>query len=111
MSRHDDEVSLRQMLDHAREAAALTVGRSRADLDRERLLLLGLVKLIEIVGEAAKRVSAQTQTKFPQIPWPQIVAMRNRLVHGYDKVDYDRVWTVATEELPPLIEQLSRIVP
>lgn len=99
------------MLDHAREAVALAAGRSRADLDRERLLLLGLVKLIEIIGEAASRVSTETQAAHPHTPWPQIVAMRNRLVHGYDKVDYDRVWKVVTEEMPPLIDQLSRLLP
>lgn len=110
MSRHDDSVSLRQMLDHAREVMELSSGKTRADLDRERLLLLGLVKLLEIIGEAANRVSKEVQAGHPMIPWPQIISMRNRLVHGYDQIDYDRLWKVVKEEVPPLAERLREIV-
>lgn len=110
MSLHDDRVSLRQMLDHAREVVDLSSGKTRADLDRERLLLLGLVKLVEIVGEAANRVSSKFQSEHPAIPWPQIISMRNRLVHGYDRIDYDRLWKVVKDEVPPLVETLNKIV-
>ena len=89
MSHHDDLVSLRHMLDHAQEAVNLTRGRVRGDLDANRLLELSLVRLMEIIGEAASRVSPDFQSRYSHIPWPQIVSLRHRLIHGYDSVDLD----------------------
>ena len=108
MSRHEDETRLGHMLDHAREAVALVKGRARTDLDKDRLLNLGLVRLVEIVGEAANRVSKERQRQEENIPWPEIVGMRNRIVHGYDDVDFDILWAVIRDDLPPLIKQLER---
>jgi uncharacterized protein with HEPN domain len=85
---------MRQMLDHAREASLLAVGRSRADLDGDRLYLLALTRLLEILGEAAARVSQGTRDRHPDIAWKQIVGLRNRLIHGYDQVDCDVVWSI-----------------
>ncbi len=110
MSRRDDNLALRHMLSHAREAVALIQGRQRADLDSDRLLNLGLVRLVEIVGEAANRVGAPTQQANPAIPWAEIVSMRNRLIHGYDRVDFDILWAVLTEDLPRLIKTLEAVV-
>ena len=110
MSRHDDNVSLRQMLDHAREAVDMAKPRSRADLDGDRLLNLALTRLIEIIGESANRVSKDTQSKHSEIPWPQIVSMRNRIIHAYDDVDFDVLWDTIELDLPPLIEQLQEII-
>jgi uncharacterized protein with HEPN domain len=109
MPLHDDQVSLRQMLAHAREALALTQAKSRADLDRERVLALALVQLLQIVGEAAARVSPAITTANPQIPWAQIVALRNRLIHGYDVIDLDIVWSILSSDLPALIVELERL--
>lgn len=69
MSRHEDSVFLRQMIDHIEEAAALARGRTREDLESDRLFFLGLLKLVEIVGEAATRVSKATQVAYSEIPW------------------------------------------
>ena len=91
MSKHNDEVRLRHMLEHAREAVALVAGKDRSDLDTSRMLSLALVRLIEIIGEAANRVSKTGQKQLSQVPWPQIIGMRNRLIHGYDVVDLDIV--------------------
>ena len=77
------------MLTHAREAVELLGDASRQDLGRNRILQLALTRLVEIVGEAANRVSPTTQQAYSQIPWPQIIGMRNRLVHGYDVIDFD----------------------
>jgi uncharacterized protein with HEPN domain len=98
------------MLDHAREAVSLVVRKERGDLDTDRVLQLALVRLIEIVGEAARRVSEETQTRHPQIPWPQVISTRNRLVHGYDFVDHDILWETITDDLPALIAQLEQII-
>ena len=79
MSRHDDRVTLRQMLDHIEEAAALAQGRTREDLETERVFFLALLKLVEIVGEAATRVSDSMQNAHPEIPWREVIGTRNRL--------------------------------
>lgn len=68
MTRHDDSVSLRQMLDRSREALALVQGRSREDLDRDRVVTLALCRLVEIIGEAANRVSDGCRGRHPDIP-------------------------------------------
>ncbi len=109
MSRRDDEIALRQMLDHAREAIAMSDGRRRGDLDADRQLELALTRLVEVVGEAASRVSEATRIAHPAVPWRQIVAMRHRLIHGYDDVDLDILWEVVRHDLPDLIPKLEAI--
>ncbi len=111
MSKHDDGVSLRHMLDHAREAVALIQNRSRSDLDTDRMLSLALVRLAEIVGEAATRVSMSRRKHHSEIPWLQIIGLRNRLIHGYDVIDFDILWQILTVDLPALIAMLEKIVP
>jgi len=98
------------MRDHAAEAIMIARSRSRNDLDSDRLFALGLTKLIEIIGEAANRISLATQEAYLNIPWKQIVGTRNRLVHGYDEIDFDVLWRIVSVELPPLIEQLEAIL-
>lgn len=110
MSRHDDILSLRQMLDHAREAVALLGDASCEELKTNRVLQLALTRLVEIVGEAAGRVSEATQVLNPQVPWPQIIGMRNRLAHGYDLIDLNLLWNTVTSDLPPLIVSLAALV-
>ena len=88
MSKNESRIPLRHMLDHAREAYALIQNKSREDLDADRLLNLALVRLLEIIGEAASRVSPEERVHYPGILWLQIVGMRNRLIHGYDLVDF-----------------------
>lgn len=110
MSRHDDRVRIRHMHDHAREAVRMAAGRRREDLDKDRMFELALVRLVEIVGEAAARIGNETRERFSSIPWSHIEGMRNRLIHGYDKVDLQILWDTAKEDLPPLIEELGKIV-
>jgi uncharacterized protein with HEPN domain len=98
------------MLDHAREAVALTQGKARSDLDTDRLLNLALVRLVEIIGEAANRIPKDEQAQHPQIPWAQVISLRNRLIHGYDLVDFDILWQIVRQDLPPLITALESIV-
>lgn len=110
MSRHDPLISIQQMCDHAKEAVAFAEGRSRADLDSDRGLELILTRLLEIIGEAANRVPKAEQAKYADIPWPQIISLRNRIIHGYDQVDRDIVWRIVSEELQPLVETLNTII-
>ncbi len=110
MTQHDDTVSLRHMLDHAQEVLSMASGKQRRDLEDDRMLELALVRLIEIIGEAAGRVSLEDQRKYSSIPWPQIIGMRNRLIHGYDQVDLNLLWDTIEIDLPPLISELKNIL-
>ena len=89
MSENDATIRYRHMLDNARRARDLMQGKTRADLDEENLLTLGLVRLLEVVGEAANRVPNDEQGLHPEIPWAEIIGLRNRLIHGYDSIDLD----------------------
>ena len=109
--RKDDQIRLRHMLDAAQEALSFAQGRTRADLDQNRMLVLSLIKSIEIIGEAASRVGEETRQRYPEIPWADIVGMRNRLIHAYFDIDLDRVWDTIQEDLPPLVTQFQEILP
>ena len=106
----DDGIRLRHMLDAAREAVSFAIGHSRGDLDTDRQLVLSLVKAIEIVGEAATEVTDATRGDLPEIPWREIVAMRNRLVNAYFSIDLDILWQTVQGDLPGLITQLESVV-
>jgi uncharacterized protein with HEPN domain len=102
-----DVIRLRHMLDAAREALSFIAGRSSEDLSRDRMLVLALVKEIEIIGEAASRISDESRKALPRIPWPKIIAMRNRLIHAYADVDLSIVWDTLTGALPELLRELE----
>ncbi len=106
----NDKVRIRHMLDAAQEARSFLSRRTREDLDVNRMLVLAILKDIEILGEAASKVSDRTREKFPDVPWRNIVGMRNRLIHGYFDVSLDIVWATVTKELPELIDELEKIV-
>jgi len=110
MSRRDDTVTLRQMLDMGREILSLTRGRSAAELRRNRLLELAVSRLLEVLGEAARRVSAGFREAHPELPWTQMIGMRNVLLHAYDDVDLATVWTTIQDDIPRLVQALERLV-
>ena len=85
-------------------------GKTRKDLDEERVLNLALVRLLEIIGEAANRVPATDRERYAQIPWEQIIGLRHRLIHAYDRVDFDILWQIVTRDLPPLVAELEKIL-
>jgi len=83
MSKIDNLTRLKHIRDSAKEALSFVNNRTRQDLDDDRMLSLALVRLIEIMGEAANNVSEPCQVKYFKIPWRQIIGMRNRIVHAY----------------------------
>lgn len=99
------------MLDAAREAVAFTQKKSRKSIETDRELTLALTKCLEIIGEAAARVTEEGQEKLPQIPWADIIGMRNRLVHVYFDIDLDTLRETITQDLPVLIKELEKVVP
>ena len=102
-----DEVRLRHMLDAARKAIAFTQGHNRADLDSDELLALAVVRLVEILGEAAKNVSQDIKERTPKIAWRQMAGTRDRLTHAYFDVNLDIIWDIVNNDLTPLVEKLE----
>ncbi len=110
MPKHDF-VRIRHILDAAREALSFASGKKRLDLNTNRMLVLSLVKEIEIIGEAAGKVTEETKNKYKTIPWLDMIDMRNHLIHVYFEVDLDILWDTVVSDLPPLIKSLDKIVP
>lgn len=108
MLKDEDVVRMRHMLDAARKAVKFTQSCGRADLDGDEKLALSIVRLLEVLGEAAKNISKQCQEAYPEIPWRQIGGTRDRLIHGYFDVDLNIVWKIVTFDIPPLIAQLEK---
>jgi len=110
MSRHNPLARLLHMRDFARKALQLTQGKNQTDLENDEVLQLALTRLAELIGEAASHVPLETQAQYPEIPWPKMVSMRNRLIHGYDFVDLDILWDTLRVNLPALLAQLETIL-
>lgn len=106
----EDRIRIADMIQAADTACDFVSGRRRSDLDTDQMLLFALVRAIEIVGEAASRVSAVTRQVKADIPWTLIVSMRNRLIHGYSDINHEVVWKTATEELPELLPKLRTLI-
>jgi uncharacterized protein with HEPN domain len=86
------------------------IGLEGADLDNDQMLLFAVVRAIEIVGEAASKVSGATRQSSIEVPWNLIISMRNRVVHAYFDIDHEIVWKTATEELPVVLPKLRSLV-
>ena len=106
----DEMIYVGHMLDMSQKAVEALKGKTRAQYDQDEVLRLALAHLVQTIGEAASHVSDALQTKYPTIPWKNIVGMRHKVVHDYMYVDYDIVWDVVSIELPALIIQLQKIV-
>jgi uncharacterized protein with HEPN domain len=107
---NDDLTRLRHMRDAAQKAVRFAQDKTRDALETDEMLTLSLVKCIEIIGEAAARVTRERQLELTQIPWVQVIGMRNRLIHAYFQVDLDIVWNTVIQALPNLILNLEVII-
>ncbi len=110
MSQHDDAVRLRHVLDAARKAVALAAGKTRAQVEADEIGQLALARLLEIVGEAAGKVSPEFRAAHPELPWTEMSGLRNRLAHAYFDVDLDVLLDIVATDLPPLIKQVEDIL-
>lgn len=98
------------MLDASKAALKHLSRKKRKDLDVNRTVLSAVVRELEIIGEAANSIPASFRKKYPEIPWKQMIAMRNRLIHAYFDVDHDIVWITVNDYLPVLIHQLEIVL-
>ena len=105
-----DRNRLRHMLDAAEQAISFAEGRSREDLDADRQFLFALIRCLEIVGEAAARVSEELREEQPRLPWAKMASTRNRLIHAYFDINLDIVWHTVSEELPVLTKELAYVL-
>ena len=105
-----DRILVRHMIDAAETAIRFLQDKSRADLYSDQMLLFAVVRAIEIIGEAAGKLSETTRSSSFNVPWSAIVAMRNRLVHGYFDIDTDIVWATVISELPDLLPKLRPLL-
>jgi len=106
-----DATFILDILESAKIALSYVEGMSWDDFYESQRDQDAVMRRIEIIGEAARRVSAETQAEFPDIPWREMTSMRNLVIHEYDIVDLGQVWDTVRENLPPLIEKLSKILP
>jgi uncharacterized protein with HEPN domain len=98
------------MLDAAEEVVEFFKGKTKQDLFADRMLALAKVKELEIIGEAAVKISPSTKTEHPALPWPDIIGMRHRLIHAYFDIDLEVVWNTVVHDLPTLISLLENAV-
>ena len=106
-----DDALLLDMLLYCEQAVQFASTLTVEEFKASRLHQLAVVKAVETVGEAASKISDETQQAHPEIPWSKIIGMRNRLVHGYSSIRLDVVWRTVKEDIPALAGQLRRIVP
>ena len=106
-----DDAYLLDMLLSARRIVEFTAGVTEDGFRRDSMMQHAVMRLIQIVGEAARKVSPETRDAHAEIPWKQIVGMRHRLVHDYFKINLDQVWTVVHDDIPALIPLLEPLVP
>lgn len=105
-----DLARFKHMLDSTQAILSFVKGKRRTSLDKERVLVSAILREFEIIGEAANRISKKTQEKFSEIPWKELVGMRNRLIHAYFDVDYDIIWKTIREYLPDFQKQLKAVI-
>lgn len=108
--RAEDRVRIQHMMEATESVARFLAGRQRQDLEQDEMLRFALTRAIEIIGEAASRVSPEAQNSLAGVPWKEVMGMRNRLVHAYFDVDLDILWRTAWEAVPALSKQLASIV-
>ena len=103
----NDRERLQHMFDAAQDVRLFVTNRTRHDVDTDSMLRRALVNALQTIGEAAARVTDAGRARVPSLPWGQIVATRNILVHVYWGIDADQMWKMAVEDVPMMILALE----
>ena len=106
-----DEALLLDMLLAAQDAREFAIGLDLESFKQSKLHQNAIVRSLEVVGEAASHISVDYRLDHPALPWAEMVGMRNRLIHGYNKISLEIVWDVVQNELPELIKKIRPLVP
>ncbi|MBE9203989.1 DUF86 domain-containing protein [Synechocystis salina LEGE 06099] len=109
MPQHDDQVYIGHMIDTAHKAIQFVAGLSRENFDNDEKLQLAVTHLLQIIGEAGRRISLEFRDTHPEIPWKAIVGMRSKIVHDYFNTDNDVIWETIKNDLPSLVSQLNKL--
>ena len=107
MSKRVESVYLHDMLTYAYRVRERAGDRTHDELFNDDPIRESVAFNLAVIGEAASQVSAETRATLPDIPWPKIISMRNRLIHGYDRIDFEKVWETVTQGVPVLIRSLE----
>lgn len=110
MTKRSDLILMEDMLDNAQDAMTFTKGLTRDSFVTNRLVVSATLRSIQVIGEAASRISLEYRDKHPFIPWKQIIGTRNILVHQYFELDNDAVWKIIEVDLPQLIKNILQIL-
>ena len=110
MTRRDPMVAIYHMRDHARNTMEMAQGHTRADIDNNMVLRYALMKAVETIGGAASHLPEDFRSRYPQIPWQETRSIHNRLVHAYDRINFDRLWDIIQDDIPPLMEHLQDLI-
>lgn len=102
----DDLSNLEDVRIAAHRVGAFIDGVSRDEFLEDDLIQSAVIRQLEIMGEAVKRLSAEFRAEYPLIPWQQIAGLRDRLIHAYNDVNNERIWVIATENVPDLLKKL-----
>ncbi len=106
-----DQIRMKHMLDAAEKLVLFTKDSKREDLDKDEKLGLAVVRLTEILGEAASKITDETREEHSDFPWREMTSTRNRLIHGYFDVDYDIIWAIIKNDIPGVIEKIKVLLP
>jgi len=101
---------LEDILDNAQKAIRFIEGVNFKDFKKNEEKIFAVIRALELIGEAAKHIPKFVRSKSPKVPWEEMSGMRNKLVHEYFGVDLKVVWKTLKKDIPPLIEEVGRIV-
>ena len=110
MSRHDPKVTLRQLAEHPRHAQELCAQNTLAEILADWQKRAAFERVMEILGEAVKRLPPGLTAKYPSVDWRGIAGMRDRVSHSYDAVDYGILWQAVEKRVPGLLETIDQMV-
>ena len=110
MSKHDSKITLLQISECARRAQELCSGTTLDELVSDWRSVLAFERVLEVLGEAAKRLPPELRERYPAVPWKLVAGMRDRVSHGYDAIDYQTLWDAVQQDIPPLLATVETML-